>query len=239
MHNKNLKLLGGNNIMRIAIDGPAAAGKSTVAKKIAKKLKYTYIDTGAMYRTITLAALNRKVDYEDENALKDIANEVTITFENDEEGQKVFLNNVDVTKEIRNKEVTNNVSIVAKHRSVRTILVNKQRELAKNGNVVMDGRDIGTFVLPDAEVKIFLVASVQERAMRRHKENLLNGFESDLEQLKEEIRERDRIDSEREMAPLVKAEDAIEVDTTNMTIDEVVEYILSIVKEKLKVEGGH
>lgn len=239
MHNKNLKLLGGNNIMRIAIDGPAAAGKSTVAKKIAKKLKYTYIDTGAMYRTITLAALNRKVDYEDENALKDIANEVTITFENDEEGQKVFLNNVDVTKEIRNKEVTNNVSIVAKHRSVRTILVNKQRELAKNGNVVMDGRDIGTFVLPDAEVKIFLVASVEERAMRRHKENLLNGFESDLEQLKEEIRERDRIDSEREMAPLVKAEDAIEVDTTNMTIDEVVEYILSIVKEKLKVEGGH
>lgn len=225
--------------MRIAIDGPAAAGKSTVAKKIAKKLKYTYIDTGAMYRTITLAALNRKVDYEDENALKDIANEVTITFENDEEGQKVFLNNVDVTKEIRNKEVTNNVSIVAKHRSVRTILVNKQRELAKNGNVVMDGRDIGTFVLPDAEVKIFLVASVEERAMRRHKENLLNGFESDLEQLKEEIRERDRIDSEREMAPLVKAEDAIEVDTTNMTIDEVVEYILSIVKEKLKVEGGH
>mgnify|MGYP001942677888 FL=1 len=239
MHNKNLKLLGGNNIMRIAIDGPAAAGKSTVAKKIAKKLKYTYIDTGAMYRTITLAALNRKVDYEDENALKDIANEVTITFENDEEGQKVFLNNVDVTKEIRNKEVTNNVSIVAKHRSVRTILVNKQRELAKNGNVVMDGRDIGTFVLPDADVKIFLVASVEERAMRRHKENLLNGFESDLEQLKEEIRERDRIDSEREMAPLVKAEDAIEVDTTNMTIDEVVEYILSIVKEKLKVEGGH
>ena len=239
MHNKNLKLLGGNNIMRIAIDGPAAAGKSTVAKKIAKKLKYTYIDTGAMYRTITLAALNRKVDYEDENALKYIANEVTITFENDEEGQKVFLNNVDVTKEIRNKEVTNNVSIVAKHRSVRTILVNKQRELAKNGNVVMDGRDIGTFVLPDAEVKIFLVASVEERAMRRHKENLLNGFESDLEQLKEEIRERDRIDSEREMAPLVKAEDAIEVDTTNMTIDEVVEYILSIVKEKLKVEGGH
>src|SRR5690606_12320870 len=156
MHNKNLKLLGGNNIMRIAIDGPAAAGKSTVAKKIAKKLKYTYLDTGAMYRTITLAALNRKVDYEDENALKDIANEVTITFENDEEGQKVFLNNVDVTKEIRNKEVTNNVSIVAKHRSVRTILLNKQRELAKNGNVVMDGRDIGTFVLPDAEVKIFL-----------------------------------------------------------------------------------
>ncbi|MGM8213987.1 (d)CMP kinase [Bacillaceae bacterium W0354] len=223
--------------MKIAIDGPAAAGKSTVAKRIAKTLNYVYIDTGAMYRAITLAAFNYNVDYEDESALSNIAKEVSITFKNDDEGQRVFLNQNDVTKEIRNKEITNHVSIVAKHQLVRKTLVEKQRQLAKSGNVVMDGRDIGSFVLPDAEVKIFLIASVEERAIRRHKENISNGFDSNLEQLKEEIRLRDKIDSEREMAPLIKADDAIEVDTTNMDIDEVTNYILTIIQKKLNFEG--
>ncbi|CAM4018614.1 (d)CMP kinase [Bacillus luti] len=213
----------------IAIDGPAAAGKSTVAKVVAKKLSYVYIDTGAMYRTITYAALERKVDIENEEKLMEVVRNVNIEFQQGENSQLVFLNGQDVSEVIRTPEVTNQVSIVAKHRLVREEMVRRQQELAKKGGVVMDGRDIGTHVMPDAEVKIFMLASVEERAERRHLENINKGFDSNLEQLKEEIAQRDKLDSEREVSPLKKADDALELDTTSLSIEEVVQKIMGIV----------
>ena len=213
----------------IAIDGPAAAGKSTVAKVVAKKLSYVYIDTGAMYRTITYAALEQKVDIENEEQLMEVVKNVKIEFQQGENTQLVFLNGQDVSEVIRTPEVTNRVSIVAKHRLVREEMVRRQQELAEKGGVVMDGRDIGTHVLPDAEVKIFMLASVEERAERRHLENTNKGFDSNLEQLKEEIAQRDKLDSEREVSPLKKADDALELDTTSLSIEEVVQKIMSIV----------
>ncbi|PFD43938.1 cytidylate kinase [Bacillus cereus] len=213
----------------IAIDGPAAAGKSTVAKVVAKKLSYVYIDTGAMYRTITYAALEQKVDIENEEKLMEVVKNVNIEFQQGENTQLVFLNGQDVSEVIRTPDVTNRVSIVAKHRLVREEMVRRQQELAKKGGVVMDGRDIGTHVLPDAEVKIFMLASVEERAERRHLENMNKGFDSNLEQLKEEIAQRDKLDSEREVSPLKKADDALELDTTSLSIEEVVQKIMEIV----------
>ncbi|MFY0214771.1 (d)CMP kinase [Bacillus cereus] len=213
----------------IAIDGPAAAGKSTVAKVVAKELSYVYIDTGAMYRTLTYAALEQKVDIENEEQLMEVVKNVNIEFQQGENTQLVFLNGQDVSEVIRTPDVTNRVSIVAKHRLVREEMVRRQQELAKKGGVVMDGRDIGTHVLPDAEVKIFMLASVEERAERRHLENLNKGFDSNLEQLKEEIAQRDKLDSEREVSPLKKADDALELDTTSLSIEEVVQKIMSIV----------
>ncbi|EEK79788.1 (d)CMP kinase [Bacillus cereus] len=213
----------------IAIDGPAAAGKSTVAKVVAKKLSYVYIDTGAMYRTITYAALERKVDIENEEKLMEVVRNVNIEFQQGENSQLVFLNGQDVSEVIRTPEVTNQVSIVAKHRLVREEMVRRQQELATKGGVVMDGRDIGTHVMPDAEVKIFMLASVEERAERRHLENINKGFDSNLEQLKEEIAQRDKLDSEREVSPLKKADDALELDTTSLSIEEVVQKIMGIV----------
>ncbi|MES5954174.1 (d)CMP kinase [Bacillus fungorum] len=213
----------------IAIDGPAAAGKSTVAKVVAKKLSYVYIDTGAMYRTLTYAALEQKVDIENEEQLMEVVKNVNIEFQQGENTQLVFLNGQDVSEVIRTPEVTNRVSIVAKHRLVREEMVRRQQELAEKGGVVMDGRDIGTHVLPDAEVKIFMLASVEERAERRHLENMNKGFDSNLEQLKEEIAQRDKLDSEREVSPLKKADDALELDTTSLSIEEVVQKIMSIV----------
>ncbi|MEI4613877.1 (d)CMP kinase [Bacillus cereus] len=213
----------------IAIDGPAAAGKSTVAKVVAKELSYVYIDTGAMYRTLTYAALEQKVDIENEEQLMEVVKNLNIEFQQGENTQLVFLNGQDVSEVIRTPDVTNRVSIVAKHRLVREEMVRRQQELAKKGGVVMDGRDIGTHVLPDAEVKIFMLASVEERAERRHLENLNKGFDSNLEQLKEEIAQRDKLDSEREVSPLKKADDALELDTTSLSIEEVVRKIMSIV----------
>ncbi|MFC9415355.1 (d)CMP kinase [Bacillus mobilis] len=213
----------------IAIDGPAAAGKSTVAKVVAKKLSYVYIDTGAMYRAITYAALEQKVDIENEERLMEVVKNVNIEFQQGENTQLVFLNGQDVSEVIRTPDVTNRVSIVAKHRLVREEMVRRQQELAEKGGVVMDGRDIGTHVLPDAEVKIFMLASVEERAERRHLENMNKGFNSNLEQLKEEIAQRDKLDSEREVSPLKKADDALELDTTSLSIEEVVQKIMSIV----------
>ncbi|MGG0122946.1 (d)CMP kinase [Bacillus paranthracis] len=213
----------------IAIDGPAAAGKSTVAKVVAMKLSYVYIDTGAMYRTITYAALEQKVDIENEEQLMEVVKNVKIEFQQGENTQLVFLNGQDVSEVIRTPEVTNRVSIVAKHRLVREEMVRRQQELAEKGGVVMDGRDIGTHVLPDAEVKIFMLASVEERAERRHLENMNKGFDSNLEQLKEEIAQRDKLDSEREVSPLKKADDALELDTTSLSIEEVVQKIMGIV----------
>ncbi|WP_431799093.1 (d)CMP kinase [Halobacillus andaensis] len=215
--------------LAIAIDGPAAAGKSTVAKEVANQLSYIYIDTGAMYRALTLKALQEHIDLNNESALEKLLKETTIELVQEIDGQHVIINSIDVTKEIRTNEVTANVSYVAKHPKVREEMVARQQKLVEQRGVVMDGRDIGTHVIPDAEVKIFMIASVKERAERRHKENIENGFPSDLNELIEDIRKRDEIDSQRETAPLVKADDAIEVDTTSLTIEEVVERIIDVV----------
>lgn len=226
-----------NNPITIAIDGPAAAGKSTVAKIVAHKLAYMYIDTGAMYRALTLKALRNSVSLSDEEGLQQLLEETDIQLTQGKEGQLVHLDGRDVTSDIRSKEVTNHVSQVAKHPSVREKMVQRQRALAANRGVVMDGRDIGTQVLPKAELKFFFNASVEERAKRRHEENLKRGFPSDISQLKREIEERDLLDSKRKVAPLIKAEDAIEIDTTSMTIEDVVHFILNKVAQITRYEG--
>lgn len=219
--------------LSIAIDGPAAAGKSTVAKNVAEELHLVYIDTGAMYRALTYKALNENVNVDEEKGLIDLLKKIDIQLQPSKDGQLVFINGEDVTNNIRSSEVTNNVSAVAKHKDVREMMVRTQQQLAKSGGIVMDGRDIGTHVIPNAEVKVFLVASVEERAKRRHEENLTKGFPSDLERLREEIKARDKLDSEREVAPLKKAEDAIEIDTTSLSIDDVVTKILYLAKERM------
>lgn len=218
----------------IAIDGPAAAGKSTVAKIVAEKFSYIYIDTGAMYRAITYKAQLKDIDLEDEVALNGILQDTTIDLLPGENGQVVLLDGVNVSEEIRSSKVTNSVSIVAKHKKIREEMVKRQQEFAVHGGVVMDGRDIGTYVLPNAEVKVFLLASVEERAQRRHLENTQKGYPSDLDKLKEEIAIRDKIDSERDVAPLRKAEDAIEIDTTSLSISDVVDKIVNLAMERVE-----
>ncbi|MGG3470804.1 (d)CMP kinase [Neobacillus pocheonensis] len=222
-----------NKKISIAIDGPAAAGKSTVAKIVAEKLAYIYIDTGAMYRALTYKAIANNLNLEEEDSLLEMLLLTNIELFPSEQGQLVYLDNQDVTNEIRSAEVTNSVSIVAKHKLIREEMVKRQQAFAVTGGVVMDGRDIGTHVLPNAEVKVFLLASVDERAERRYQENLIKGFPSDLNQLKQEIARRDKIDSEREVAPLKKADDAIEIDTTSLSIPEVVEKIMDLVHERV------
>lgn len=217
----------------IAIDGPAAAGKSTVAKIAAEKLSYIYIDTGAMYRSLTYKALKNGASLENEAELISILNDTKIELMPGETGQKVLLDGIEVTDEIRSADVTNQVSYVAVHELVRKEMVKRQQQFASDGGVVMDGRDIGTHVLPNAEVKVFLRASVEERAQRRHAENVQKGFPSDLEKLKKEIAARDKIDSEREVAPLRKADDAVEIDTTSLSIADVVEKIMELALERI------
>ncbi|MED2972732.1 (d)CMP kinase [Fictibacillus sp. B-59209] len=221
-----------NKKLKIAIDGPAGAGKSTVAKLVADKLSYIYIDTGAMYRALTYKALSSKSDLHDGSMLQSLLKETNIELEITGDGQAVILDGSDVSKEIRSSDVTNNVSFVATPQEVREEMVRRQQELASEGGVVMDGRDIGTHVMPDAELKVFLIASVEERAKRRYDENKSKGYETDLEKLKEEISLRDKRDSEREFAPLKKADDAIELDTTSMSIEDVVNEILHLVSER-------
>lgn len=220
---------------QIAIDGPASAGKSTVAKILAKKLHFIYCDTGAMYRAVTLAGLRAGVSLEDGEALVALIEKNPISFEPSLAGQKVFLGNVDVTEEIRSTEVNKAVSGVSALKTVREKMVALQQEIAANHGIVMDGRDIGTQVLPQADVKIFLVASVIERAKRRYEENLAKGQVVDLEEIKTSIEQRDYLDSHREISPLVKAVDAVKVDTTGLTINQVVDKILEIIENKTKI----
>lgn len=219
--------------LSVAIDGPAAAGKSTVAKIIAEDYSYIYIDTGAMYRALTFKALQEGIDLKDEKAVADILSKMKIELHPSKDGQLVMINGENVSDVIRTNEVTNNVSFVAMHSLVREEMLKRQRQLAIEGGVVMDGRDIGTHVLPNAELKIFLRASVEERAKRRHEENVKKGFSSNYEQLKQEIANRDKLDSERKVAPLKKAEDAIEIDTTALSIQDVVRKIEDYLEERL------
>lgn len=208
----------------VAIDGPAGSGKSTIAKLIAKKYNFTYIDTGAMYRMITLYLLQQNIDFED---LKEIENVLNNHINLDMKENKFFLNNKDVSQEIREPIISENVSKVASIKIVRDNLVSLQRKIASNKNVILDGRDIGTVVFPNAQVKIFLIASVEERANRRYKEFLEKNISISYEEVLKSLKERDFIDSTRKESPLVKAKDAIELDTTNLNLQEVVDFISS------------
>lgn len=215
----------------IAIDGPAAAGKSTIAKRVAKELNYTYIDTGAMYRAFTWYVISQGVDPKNQKDVCDLIEQIDILLSTNGD---VFVNNIDVTKEIREPHVSGNVSYIASYKDVRLALVEQQRKLAKNSGVVMDGRDIGTYVLPNADIKIFQIASVDTRAKRRYLENIEKGIDTSFESIKEELIKRDYIDSHRDFAPLKQAVDAIIIDTSELTIDEVVNILLSIVDQKRK-----
>lgn len=219
---------------KIAIDGPASSGKSTIAKILADKYSLVYVDTGAMYRTLTYLALKNNVPVTNEDLLLKLLKETTISFKKIKEGQLVFADDEDVTEAIRSHEVTNNVSKVSAFAKVREELVSRQQEIAKDTGVVMDGRDIGTVVLPNADVKIFLVASVEERAKRRYLENQAKGIDSDFERLKQEIIARDDYDSNREVSPLKQASDAVRLDTTSLSIEEVVEKCMNIIERKKK-----
>ena len=220
--------------IQIAIDGPASSGKSTVAKIIAKDLKYTYLDTGAMYRAATYLALQHQLTVADISEIIKLLDDYSISFGRSEDGQQlVFVGDVDVSHPIRDNEVTNNVSWVSAIPEVREKLVALQQQIAKQGGIVMDGRDIGTVVLPEAELKIFLIASVEERAQRRYKENLEKGIPTDFEILKQDIAERDYKDSHRTVSPLRPAEDSIIFDTTGVGILDVVAFIEDKVKKIL------
>jgi len=211
----------------IAIDGPGGAGKSTIAKLLAEKLNYLHLDTGAMYRAVTLAAIKDNIDFDDKKKLIKLANNISITF--DENGE-IYLNNKNVSEEIRSSEVNTHVSKIAAVKGVREILVKKQQQLAQENKVVMDGRDITTVVLPEAEHKFFLTASLSERAKRRYQEVKSKDKDADLEKIKQSIAYRDKLDSEREHSPLKKAEDAVIIDTTKLSIDEVLKKMISLIK---------
>jgi cytidylate kinase len=214
----------------IAIDGPASSGKSTTAKLLAEKLGYLYIDTGAMYRAITLFAIRKNISNSETEIIK-LAQELDIQLKFSNGQTKVFVDGVDVSEEIRSMEVNNLVSPISKIEAVRRIMISKQRAIGKNGNVVIEGRDITTVVFPEADLKVFLTATIDERAKRRLKEYLYKGIQIDLEEVVNNIKERDRIDSSREVSPLKKSDDAFEIDTSNLTIDQQVNLILEKVKE--------
>ena len=215
----------------VAIDGPAAAGKSTIAKKVAEIKGYTYIDTGAMYRAYTWHCLDRGLDCTDEQACVAEIPNISIELK---PGGTVLCNGKDITREIRMPIINKNVTPVCQMKPVRLFLVDQQRKMAEKDNVIMDGRDIGTYVLPDAEVKIFQVASPECRAQRRYKENMEKGIPCTYEEILEDVNRRDKADSERAFAPLKPAPDPVHLDTSDMSIDEVVNKVLEIIDSKVK-----
>ncbi|PKK92590.1 MAG: cytidylate kinase [Tenericutes bacterium HGW-Tenericutes-6] len=212
---------------KLAIDGPAGSGKSTISSLIAKRLGWTHIDTGAMYRAVTLLAIELEIDLHDEASYRFLES-TQIHYDFD----RIYINDRDVTEAIRSEAVTNNVSLVSSFQYVRRKLVDLQQKAAENGNIVMDGRDIGTVVLPKADLKIFLTANVEERAKRRYKENVKKGKQAQISQVIEDIVSRDQKDSTRKESPLRKAADAVELDTTFLTIDEVVNKIIELTDKK-------
>ena len=225
----------GMSTFKIAIDGPAGAGKSTIAKAAASKMGIVYVDTGAMYRAIGLAAVRAGVDHDkDIKGVEALLPDINVEIAHSKTGQIVYLNGEDVSTEIRLPEVSVAASDVSRIPSVRAKLLELQRGLAEKTDVIMDGRDIGTVVLPDAQLKIFLTASVEERAMRRYKELVEKGIECDFDEVKKDMEYRDKNDSEREIAPLKPADDSVIVDTTNNDLDESVERIMQIINERRK-----
>ena len=219
-------------MFNIAIDGPAGAGKSTIAKKVAKELDFIYVDTGAMYRSMALYLIRKGVKAEEKNKIIELLPEIHVTLAYVEGEQHVYLNKEDVSSLIRNEEVSQMTSSVSTIPEVREALLSLQRNLAKENNVLMDGRDIGTCVLPNAELKIYLTASTKVRAKRRYDEMIEKGMECNLKELEASIKERDQRDMNREIAPLKQAEDAVFLDTSDMNIEEVVNAIIRLVKER-------
>ncbi len=213
----------------IAIDGPAGAGKSTVAKLVAKKLGFLYIDTGAMYRCLTLKSMENGINWEDKDKLIEIAKNTEIEFITNSE-YKVIMDGKDVSKEIRDEIISKNTKYIASILEIREILWEKQRKYREKFNIVMEGRDIGSKVFPDAEIKIYLDASVDERAKRRYLQLKEMGIEEDIQKIKKEIIERDNRDKNREIAPLIKSDDYYYLDTTDLSIEQVVEKIINIFK---------
>jgi cytidylate kinase len=225
--------MGMGKVVSVAIDGPAAAGKSTVAKKVASILGFTYIDTGAMYRAVTWAVIKKGLDPKDEDQSVALLPGMEIELLPD---GRVICNQEDVTKVIREPLVSGNVSYIAAMKPIRLALVDMQRAMAQKKSVVMDGRDIGTYVLPDADVKIYQIASVETRAVRRYDENVLKGINTTLKEVEEDVRKRDYIDSHREFAPLKPAVDSVLIDTSFMTVDQAVDAVLKVISAKTGIE---
>lgn len=217
----------------VAVDGPAGAGKSSISKIVAKKLGYLYIDTGAMYRSVTWAVLHNHIDVNNQKAVEALLPELDLTMEASDDSCKVFIAGQDVTDFIRTPQVNNAVSIVASYKGVRQYLVERQRLMAEAGGVILDGRDIGSVVLPNAELKIYLTASVEARAMRRFLEVKGTVNEQTLEDIKDSVMQRDDMDKNRKESPLIQVEDAVLVDSSEMTFDETVEHILHLVQERI------
>ena len=217
----------------VAVDGPAGAGKSSISKIVAKKLGYLYIDTGAMYRSVTWAVLHNHIDVNNQTAVEALLPELDLTMEASDDSCKVFIAGQDVTDFIRTPQVNNAVSIVASYKGVRQYLVERQRLMAEAGGVILDGRDIGSVVLPNAELKIYLTASVEARAMRRYLEVKGTVNEQTLEDIKYSVMQRDDMDKNRKESPLIQVEDAVLVDSSEMTFDETVERILHLVQERI------
>ncbi|MBM4160171.1 MAG: (d)CMP kinase [Ignavibacteria bacterium] len=218
----------------IAIDGPAASGKSTTAKLVAQRLGYLHIDTGAMYRAVTLRVLEEKIPLDDVQKIGELAEGTQIRLERSGSGSRIYVDGRDVTTDIRSPSVTNCVSLVSSYRLVRDVLVREQRRMAERRGVVLEGRDIGTVVLPNADLKIYMVAHVTERVKRRKRDLELAGSVVDSEALEQQILERDRFDSTRDASPLRKAPDAIELDTTDLTIEQQVQFVVSRAQKILK-----
>lgn len=221
----NIKRGGKVNIV-IAIDGPAGAGKSTISKIVASRLGINYIDTGAMYRAITYKCISQSVSIEDIKSIIEICRETDVDFRDN----KIYLDGICVDDKIRSKDITQNVSDIAKIKEVREILVNIQRSIGKKSDVILDGRDVGTCIFPKSRYKFYLVASAEERGRRRYEEMKKKGEKISLEEVIEDIKKRDEIDSTREVSPLTKADDAIEIDTTHIKIEEVVDFIVNYVE---------
>ena len=220
----------------IAIDGPAGAGKSTLARALAKELGYYYVDTGAIYRTVAYFMDLLGVSPKDVDGVERYIDELTINIEYDEEGkQHMLMNGMDVTDDIRTQDISQKASLVSAHKVVRDVLLDMQRQVAREHNVIMDGRDIGTVVLPKADVKIFLTASVEIRAKRRYDELIAKGQKTTLAQVIKDVQQRDYQDTHREIAPLKQAKDAVLLDTSDLDIDGVVAAIQNIAQEKISV----
>jgi cytidylate kinase len=229
----------GNKLFTVTLDGPAASGKSTVGERLANSLNFLYLDTGVMYRAVTLAVLKKNVDVNDEEQVTRVAEDLKLDIQpasnNDGRSNDVILDGIDVTWEIRSPEVEAHVSQISAYKGVREAMTEKQREIGKRGGIVMVGRDIGTVVLPEAEFKIYLDASVEERAKRRYLELIQRGKQTTYEYVLADLKRRDKIDSSRTIAPLKPAEDAIMIDSDQMTAEEVFLFIFNLIKEKKKL----
>ena len=230
------------NGLIIAIDGPAAVGKSTLAKLIARELDFLYIDTGAMYRAITWKVLKNSININNENIISDLVSDTCITIErvnsnNLKNDNRIFVDGEDVTEEIRDPKIDRNVSQIARLPKIRKQLIHLQRKLAEKGNIIMEGRDIGSVILPKADIKLYFTASEEERIKRRYTELIDKGYRVDYEEVKKQIVQRDEIDSKRKYAPLVKAKDAFVIDSTKKSIEEVKDEILKIIRKHKKSRG--